>query len=132
MNQEIKANWVSRTVGSEGYGNDICRAFRTCTGQKGFISPARNEQHWCLPTLLLNGSLWTLSLREMRMKRDTDQYPYLVSFLRLSGAIAPSPPPAYFCRGSRFAFPGGDRCDQSAIKQGYENVPTKACLSRHD
>jgi hypothetical protein len=58
--------------------------------------------------------------------------PYVVSFLRVSGAIAPSPLPSYFCRGSRFSFPGGVCCDPSAIKLGYENTTTKVCLCQHD
>jgi hypothetical protein len=105
--------------------------FEPAQDRRTSSSPARYEQHWCLPNLFLNRSLGILSLREKRMRCETGQYPYLVSLLRVSGAIAPSPPP-YFCRGSRFPFPCGACCDPSAIKQGYENATKKVCLSQHD
>jgi hypothetical protein len=94
-------------------------------------SPARHEQHWCLPTLHLIRSLGTLYPREMRMKRETVSLSGVIVTVKWSHSSIP-PPPHYFCRGSRFAFPGGARCDPSAIKQAYENAATKVCLSQHD
>jgi len=69
--------------------------FEPAHGRRTTSSPARHEQNWCLPTLVLNRSLRTLSTREMRMKRETDQYTYLVSLLRISVSIAPTPLPIF-------------------------------------
>ena len=80
--------------------------FEPARDRRTSSSPARHEQHWCLPNLFLDRSLGILSLREMRMRRETDQYPYLVSLLRVSGAIDPFPaPPPLLLSRVTFSLP---------------------------